>query len=303
MDEKTLLEKWLNDSLTDAEREAFQKSEDFPFYEQLITDASLFKASQFSNPSDFESLQKKIRDREVPVRKLHPTTWLLRIASVFVIGFALFYFFLRPSEVRIETLAAQKTTHVLPDASQVALNARSEITYNKRTWKDKRTLELRGEAFFDVAKGSRFDVVTSLGTVSVLGTEFNVKQRDSLFEVICYEGVVKVVSGGLAEELRAGDGLRFKNGKAVRSRTLAEGPEWTRNISDFKEAPLSEVIEELQRQYGIKVELIGIQDSTLFTGGFVHGDLQNAILSIAEPLDLDYQIKDTKVVILKTREN
>ena len=303
MDEKTLLEKWLKDSLTDAEKEAFQKTEDYPFYEQLVADASRFKASHFSNPSDFETLQKKIRDRDVPVKKLHPTTWLLRIASVFVIGFALFYFYLWPSEVRIETLAAEKTTLELPDASQVVLNAQSEITYNKRNWKEARTLELKGEAFFDVARGSRFDVVTPLGTVSVLGTEFNVKQRDRLFEVVCYEGIVKVVSGQLAEELRAGDRLRFTNGKALRSRTLSEGPEWTQNVSDFAGAPLSEVIEELERQYGVNVELIGLQGTTLFTGGFVHGDLQNAIRSIAEPLGLDYQINDNEVVILKTREH
>ncbi len=97
MEEKSLLEKWLNDSLTEAERETFQQEEAYPFYERLIADASHFKASQFSEPSDFETLQKKIRTREVPVRKLHPTTWLLRIASVFVIGFALYYFILFPS--------------------------------------------------------------------------------------------------------------------------------------------------------------------------------------------------------------
>ena len=46
MDEKKLLEKWLNHSLTETEKEEFQNSEDFPFYRQLIEDASRFKASQ-----------------------------------------------------------------------------------------------------------------------------------------------------------------------------------------------------------------------------------------------------------------
>ncbi|WP_372944773.1 FecR family protein [Muriicola sp.] len=302
MEEKSLLEKWLNDSLTEAERETFQQEEAYPFYERLIADASHFKASQFSEPSDFETLQKKIRTREVPVRKLHPTTWLLRIASVFVIGFALYYFILFPSEVKVETLAAQKTTIELPDASQVVLNALSAVTYNRRNWEDNRTLELKGEAFFDVAKGSRFDVVTPQGTVSVLGTEFNVKQRATVFEVICYEGHVRVVSGSHTEELRAGESLSFLNGEMTRGSTSLKGPQWKDNISDFREVPFSEVVAELERQYNVEVVLEGVSADTRFTGGFVHDDLKNALRSIAEPLGLSYDLTQDNKVILKTRE-
>ncbi|NER10616.1 FecR family protein [Muriicola jejuensis] len=302
MDEKALLEKWLNDSLTDAEKEAFQKTETYPFYEQLIRDASCFKAAHFSNPTDFESLEKRIRDRDVPVRKLHPTTWLLRIASVFVIGFALFYFFAFPSEVRVETLAAQKTTLELPDDSRVVLNALSEITYNKKNWKDHRSLELKGEAFFDVAKGSRFDVVTPLGTVFVLGTEFNVKQRASTFEVICYEGHVKVVSGNHTEELRAGERLSFLNGTVTRGQTSLKGPQWPDDISEFQDIPLYEVIAELERQFDIEVILEDVPGDTRFTGGFVHGDLEDALRSVAEPLGLTYSLSDNNKVILTSSE-
>ncbi|GGD56007.1 FecR family protein [Muriicola marianensis] len=302
MEDKSLLEKWLNDSLTEAERETFQQEEAYPFYERLIADASHFKASQFSELSDFETLQKKIRTREVPVRKLHPTTWLLRIASVFVIGFALYYFILFPSEVKVETLAAQKTTIELPDESQVVLNALSAVTYNRRNWEDNRTLELKGEAFFDVAKGSRFDVVTPRGTVSVLGTEFNVKQRASAFEVICYEGHVRVVSGTQTEELRAGESLSFLDGKMTRGSTSLSGPQWKDNISDFREVPFSEVVAELERQYNVEVILEGVSANTRFTGGFVHDDLENALRSITEPLGLSYDLTQENKVILKTRE-
>ncbi len=302
MEEKSLLERWLNDSLTDSEKKSFQESEDFPFYEQLIADASCFKASHFSKVSDFNSLQKEIREREVPVRKLHPTTWFLRIASVFVIGFALYYFILFPSEVKVETLAAQKTTIELPDASQVVLNALSEITYKRRGWDKNRTLQLKGEAFFDVARGSRFDVVTPLGTVSVLGTEFNVKQRATDFEVICYEGRVKVVSGEHTEELRAGERLSFVKGSMSRGQTSFKGPQWTDHISDFRETPLAQVIAELERQYDIEVVLENVSENTLFTGGFVHHDLEDALRSIAEPLGLTYSLSDNNKVILTSSE-
>ena len=44
-------------------------------------------------------------------------------------------------------------------------------------WKNERSVNLDGEGFFKVAKGSKFDVETSAGTVSVVGTQFNVKNR------------------------------------------------------------------------------------------------------------------------------
>jgi ferric-dicitrate binding protein FerR (iron transport regulator) len=303
MDEKTLLEKWLSNSLSDAEKEAFENADVFPFYKQLVEDASHFKASHFSRAADFETLRKKLPSQGTPVRKLSPATWLLRIASIFVLGFALYYFAVYNPEVRVETLAGQKTSIELPDASLMVLNAMSEVAYTPKKWEKERSLQLQGEAFFDVAKGSRFEVITSLGTVAVLGTEFNVKQRDSIFEVICYEGIVKVVSGQLEKELRAGDRLRYTNGKMLLSKTASEGPQWTQNISEFQETPLKEVIEELQRQYGIRVELIDVKGDTLFTGGFVHEDLENALRSIAQPLGLDFQINDSKVITLRPREN
>ncbi|QBA64761.1 FecR family protein [Muriicola soli] len=303
MDEKNLLEKWLSDSLSDTEKKAFEKTEAFPFYEKLVADASHFKASNFGAASDFESLRQRLFVKEVPVRKLNPNPWLLRIASVFVVGIALYYFLFFTPEVRVETLAGQQTKVELPDASLVVLNSMSEMAYTPDNWDNERSLRLKGEAFFDVAKGSRFDVITELGTVSVLGTEFNVKQRDSVFEVICYEGRVKVVSGQLTKEIGVGDLLQFTDGKLRLNKTFTVRPSWTDNVSEFQNAPLSEVIEELQRQYGIKVELVNIKGDVTFTGGFVHGDLQNALRSIAEPLDLDFQINNNTVVTLKSREN
>ena len=72
------------------------------------------------------------------------------------------------------------------------LNSKSTITFNKHNWDTNRTLELNGEAFFDVEKGNTFTVKTSQGNVSVLGTEFNVNASVDFFRVSCYEGKVKV---------------------------------------------------------------------------------------------------------------
>ena len=303
MDKNTLLEKWLNDTLSDAEMKAFQEMDDYPFYKDIVDHASSFKASSFSGVADFDVLKERLSQKTATPSKLISSAWIMRIASVFVIGFALFYFFLFNTDVRVETLIGQKTTIELPDASVVVLNASSEIEYSKKGWVNNRSLNLSGEAFFDVTKGTTFDVITPSGTITVLGTEFNVKQRGAAFEVVCYEGSVRVATGPYSEVLKAGDRLRLSNGKLYVNKTTYRNPQWIGNVSDFQQVPFLEVIEELERQYQVKIIRKGVPVEALFTGGFVHDSLENALQSIAEPMDLNFVITDTNEVILTTREN
>ena len=291
MNKENLVKKWLADELTDAEREAFEQLDDFQLHKDILDNAAYFKSSRFSQMDDFETFSKRLDEIVKPVRKMNWGTPFLRIASVFVLGFSLYYFFLFNNVVEVQTLASEKTTIELPDASTVIVNAMSEVRYSKRKWQQKRELELQGEAFFDVAKGSKFNVITSEGIVSVLGTQFNVKQRGSYFEVECFEGIVKVTSQNTSEQLKAGDRYRFSNGQASLGKTLYQQPQWTKNVSSFDRIPIFEVIAELERQYNIEVEMDKIQAERLFTGGFVHDNLENALKSIAEPLDLDYSIE------------
>ena len=291
MNKENLVKKWLADELTDAEREAFEQLDDFQLHKDILDNAANFKSSGFSQIDDFKTFSKRLDEVASPVRKMNWVKPFLRIASIFVIGFSLYYFFLFNNVIEVQTLASEKTTIELPDASTVIVNAMSEVRYSKRKWKQKRELELQGEAFFDVAKGSKFSVITSEGTVSVLGTQFNVKQRGSYFEVECFEGIVKITSQNTSEQLKAGDRYRFSNGQASLGKTLYQRPQWTKNVSSFNRIPIFEVIAELERQYNIEVEMDKIQTERLFTGGFVHDNLENALKSIAEPLDLDFTIE------------
>lgn len=291
MDKEYLIQKWLTDELSEQEKKAFEQLEDYPELKGIIENASNFKASNFSKVDDFQTFSERLEKDTVPVRKLNWIKPFLRIASVFVIGLTLSYFFLFNRDVEINTLAGEKTTIELPDASTVIVNAQSEIQYSKSNWDIKREVELQGEAFFKVAKGAKFDVVTSEGTVSVVGTQFNVKQRGNYFEVECFEGVVKVTSQNATEQLTAGDRFRFSNGKVALEKTAYQNPQWTKNVSSFERVPLSEVFSELERQYNIKVRMENISNDQLFTGGFVHDSLENALKSISEPLDLKYRIE------------
>ncbi len=250
--------------------------------------AAAFKASHFSSPADYQALKNRLEKREASKGKVYWIRPLLRIASVVLIGFALSYFLWPGGLTKIETKIGEQTTFTLPDASTVMVNAVSEVAFNEKKWNKDRKIQLIGEAFFDVVKGSRFQVITPEGEITVLGTEFNVKQRGSFFEVACYEGSVKVTSGQSDVILEVGDTFRSYQGSITTGKNSFTTPQWTRNVSTFERVSLSEVFAELERQYEVVISFDNVNTELLFTGGFTHDNLDNALNSITEPLNLDY---------------
>ena len=303
MTEDDLLKKWLNNDLTDAEKEAFSKQNDYTQNLDIIEKAKHFKASEFSKVDDFETFKAKYKVRS-SVKKLNWVKPLLRIASVLVIGLTVYFtMFMNNSLVEERTLLAEKETINLPDLSKVSLNADSEITYDKDTWFEKRSLNLKGEAYFKVAKGKTFDVVTENGTVTVVGTEFNVKVRDNYFEVKCYEGIVKVTSDTITRQLLAGDTYRVLNKTFSQDKIKDTEPQWINNRSLFKRVPLIEVVEELERQYNIKISFKNTDNTRLFSGTFAHNNLENALSAITQPMNLTFEISSSNQVLIHGNTN
>jgi ferric-dicitrate binding protein FerR (iron transport regulator) len=302
MEKEYLLKKWLNGTLSEEETTAFQELDDYTLFKTIVEDAAHFKASAFSSAAEYELLQQKLSKKKTNRSIVRHIPWYAKIASVLVIGISVYLMFFLNATTTIETTVGEKITIVLPDASTVNLNAASELSYVKKEWDKNRQIKLHGEAFFDVARGSAFKVLTSEGTITVLGTEFNVKQRETTLEVVCYEGKVKVAVGEVSKILEVGDQLFLREGNIRLLRTQEVLPSWTRNVSSFERAPFEEVLNELERQYKIQVNYEGKrQEEVLFTGGFEHNNLENAIRSITEPMDLSFTI-DNNTVTLSHRE-
>ncbi|RAJ17054.1 FecR family protein [Olleya aquimaris] len=303
MDKELLIKKWLNNDLTEAEEKAFKQLDDYAFNKEIVETAKLFKASAFTNIDDFETFKAKYKTQNKPVKKLQWLSPMLKIAGVIVIALGVYFTIFSNNNTEIKTLASQKTTIDLPDQSQVVLNALSVINYNKNTWEDNRTLKLDGEAYFKVAKGNTFDVITSQGKVTVVGTQFNVKQRNNFFEVQCFEGVVKVKSDTIIRTLTAGDVYRLLDGKFTQSKTINTIAEWVNNTSVFNAIPIKQVFAELERQYNIKASLINVDGNRLFTGGFTHSNLEDALKSITQPMNLTFQLMSSKQVNINGQNN
>lgn len=298
MESEYYIKKWLEGTLTEEERKVFEASPEFESLERLNRAVRAFRAPEYDVESELARLQenKKGKGKVVKVSWLKP---LLRIAAVLVVLIGSYFFFYLNVNTTIETAVAEKSDLYLPDSSHVVLNAYTKIAFKPRLWNLQRQVNLDGEAFFEVAKGSKFDVKTSAGIVSVLGTKFNVKNRDGFFEVVCFEGLVEVESSGETNQLPPGHALRVINGKIYKRADLADtSPGWIKHESSFLSVPFKQVIREFERQYDVKVVTRGVNMEQLFTGKFTHDDLNLALRAISLPLNLKYEIVNGDKVIL-----
>ena len=190
----------------------------------------------------------------------------------------------------------------LPESSIVTVNAGSKMSYNNRGFRIEREIRLEGEAFFQVNPGTQFTVITTQGTVTVLGTSFNVVSRPGQFEVSCYTGKVRVQQG-------LNDKVEITSGEKCYAEKLKEklklktfdasstSPDWTQGKFTFEDQPLSVVFGELERQYDVTVKLApGIADLR-YTGLFESGDLEEALTLITWPRQLNAQISGKTINI------
>lgn len=296
MNREELIQKWLDHNLNDQELEAFKQLEDFPQLAQLDHALKNYKSPEYSTVNELKSVMDKTVQKKSRKKRWLPL--VASIAAIFVICIGIYQYTLSLDDT-FSTLASQKQQVKLPDQSMVELNSSSTLGYNAHSWKNNREVYLDGEAYFKVAHGSTFTVHSGDGTVQVLGTKFNVKNREGFFEVICYEGLVKVSYGNNDIALAPGNHFLIRNGKLIATeKEKSKNPSWIDGYSTFKSAPYKEVIAEFERQYGVMMTLEAIDTSQLYTGSFVHDNIELALKSITLPLKLSYS-RTNRTIILK----
>jgi len=295
MKKNRLLAKWLNDDLSPDELDEFEESPDFEKYQKIKNYTNHLEVDGFDENAMLSNIlnQKKTTPKVIPLYK----KWLFRAAAIFVLAlgvtFALKFF---TTQTQIADFG-EKTTFSLPDNSEVVLNSGSEINYSKWNWDNNRHLELKGEAYFRVAKGKKFEVQTPLGKVTVLGTQFNVKARKNRFDVVCYEGRVKVNYASTEILLTHGQSVSFENGKEIKTTTNSLRPEWMNNQICFYKENIRGLLDEVERQYNIKIELNTKDTISLFTGKLPAKDLDTALQIICTTYHLEAKkVSENKII-------
>ncbi|MDV7140324.1 FecR family protein [Maribacter sp. TH_r10] len=295
--QENYLAKWLNNELTEEELAAFKKSDEYASYERIVGASNSLEAPDFNIDSALESVKNRITLNEPRVIRLKPFRRFLKVAAAVAAIMIGSYFYLNTFDEIFTTQFAQSEEVLLPDSSKIIMNADSELSFSSKKWHEKRNVSLKGEAFFKVAKGKRFTVSTEQGTVAVLGTQFNVENREGIFEVTCFEGLVSVTYYGKETKLPAGTSFMVIDGNIISAeKPNSPMPSWINKESSFKSIPLKYVLDEFQRQHDVKVETQNIDLNKVFTGTFSNTDTDLALQSISVPSQLKFKLEGNKVL-------
>ena len=273
---------------------------------KILENASSWEVPENKNREDiFMVLQERISQEGDRRKNRRSEIWHYAAASVVLICVGIYFLLGQFSTTTFEADLAQLKEYKLPDNSIVILNAGSKVSYDRASWQEgKRNVNLRGEAYFEVEKGSRFRVFGRHGIVTVLGTSFTIYDREDGFEVECYSGKVEVSSQSDHRSVYLTKGLKTHL-EITNSKRLAEpqefeqerGKEWLSGTFNFYNQPVSKVFRELERQFGVTVITQDTHEK-YYTGTFDKDNLDHALSNICKPMGYGYEVLDNGQILI-----
>lgn len=161
----------------------------------------------------------------------------------------------------------------LPDGSKVWLNAGSDLRFPAAFTGTLREVELKGEAYFEVARNEKkpFHVKVNGLTVEVLGTHFNVKayEDEPVVQTTLVEGRVNVRTPAGEELLSPGKQASMDKREGtlkVSDVRTADVIAWKNGLFRFSDESVDEVMRRIGRWYNVEVIYGEIRPETRFSG-------------------------------------
>lgn len=214
------------------------------------------------------------------------------------------------ADIVVEAPMGSRTKLYLPDGTLVWLNAGSRLSYSQGFGVEERSVKMFGEAYFEVMRNEDlpFSVYTNDLRVRVLGTKFNFRDYPEDNEVIVslLEGKValdNLVKKGEEICLFPNDRavLDKKSGKIQLERAVATNAvQWTNGYLFFDEELLPDIVDELERSYGVRIEIKNEELNTFrFYGNFVRREqsINEVLEALAATGKVRYEIRETCIVL------
>jgi transmembrane sensor len=206
-----------------------------------------------------------------------------------------------PTGSTYATSRGEQATVDLPDSSLVTLNHTTSLTVEPATGEKTRRVTLKGEAFFRIRRnGTPFVVSTPLGSVTVLGTEFNVLAREDRLEVAVLSGSVRLsvpghgrdssvvlTSGQIATCRRGG----FPGTPGVIPFTVYPG--WMHGRFLFYRTSLRDACREIESQFAVAVRIADprVEEETI-TGAVDNTSAERAVSVLSQLAGNRYRYED-----------
>lgn len=177
------------------------------------------------------------------------------------------------------TLEGGLSTLALTDGSTVRLARGGRVSFPNLP--DRREVVLDGRAFFAVAEAaSPFVVRGDVGQVTVHGTRFEVIATDDSVRVVVVEGIVTVDNDLGSVRVTEGQVVRVVPSSAPQVSDLADVwslLEWPNGLLVFQATPLRMVAAELERHFGVRMEVDPELAGRRVTGWFDEEDVMEVV--------------------------
>lgn len=276
------------------------------------------KLEENSAEKDFSELLSDINvkiDDKSKVRLLKKILIVYsKVAAILIIPMLLAFGILYPKffryqhqkEVFVEVTspAGSRTSLNLPDGSTVWLNGDSHIRYPV-VFNKNRVVEIGGEAFFRVKsdKGNPFLVEAKGIQVRATGTEFNVSayKDDDEISVILKEGKVAVMDAkqSVLKIMESGNRLSyFEKTSSVQYSAInaKDYTDWINGELIFNHSPMKEVVNRLERWYGVDIEIMDQELLQLhFKATFIDESIDEALKLLQSTSTFKYRFAKRKI--------
>jgi ferric-dicitrate binding protein FerR (iron transport regulator) len=208
---------------------------------------------------------------------------------------------------------------ILPDGSKVWLNAASSLRYPASFTGKERVVELKGEAYFEIAKNAHmpFRLSVSRGTgnqsrngedgiplqVEVLGTNFNVKAYadEPFINTTLLQGAVKVRAGGQAVLVSPGERANLGGDGRLKAEAadIEEAVAWKNGLFRFNQATIEDIMRQLSRWYDVEVVYVNGPPKDLFRGEIYRNVKVSKVLKVLEASGIHFTVEGKKILVQK----
>jgi transmembrane sensor len=193
---------------------------------------------------------------------------------------------------------------VLADGTKVWLNAASSLRFPTTFNGKDRTVELSGEAYFEVAKNKDkpFNVKTAKQTVQVLGTHFNINSYndETSVKTTLLEGSVNVYAAEGSVLIKPGEQAILLNDGSIKIKSDIDTEEivaWKNGIFQFNEADIKTIMRQIARWYNVDVEFKGKLPADLYRGKISRNVNISEVFKILELSGINFTIEGRKIIV------
>lgn len=195
-------------------------------------------------------------------------------------------------------------TSILPDGTKVWINAASSLKYPKEFMGNQRSVELQGEAYFEVAKDSKkpFHVRFKQGDLMVTGTKFNVQSYADEAEtaVSLVEGGVRVENASDQKKLLPKQQASFSSQSLIRVKPidLKNVLAWKDGSFVFEDLTIYQIMSQISRWYDVDVEFVGSIPPARYGGYYTRSKGLKELLNYLGALDdFNFKLVERRVIV------